>query len=1117
MTRVVYGVQNVKTRRGQIRREIVPKFVTDWLRKADIIAGLGSLLVTLASGTAWAQGQTGYVLTTTNQLITIDVNNPGTSLNWVPITITGITAGETLVGIDVRPENGYLYGLGVNHTADTMTVYAISARTGFAGIVGAGGFTGAGNLPDPAVARYGIDFNPTVDRLRVTTSQSGAGPAVPGLNFRVNVSSGALVQADTDINPAPISIDEVAYTNNGRHGAITTLYTISSAQDALYIQTPPNAGTQTAPIALSQDLTAVHGFDMDSQAVTTTSNTPVTAGSSQAFAVVTTAAGTGLVRINLLTGAVSALAPIAGNTTNIRGFAVNDSRVSGSYPATALDSAGPALLRFNTPTPGTTSTSALGGLVAGDVMVGIDIRPNTGQLYGLGFNSVANTVQLYVIDPWTNLTNATSTPLGAPFVLPTAGATAFGFDFNPAVDRIRVVTNANDNFRLNPFTGAVAGVDSPINHSSGMTAVTGAAYTNSFGQPIDGNGRTELQTLDAFHNAVATQNQPNSGTQSFLRSVTIDNVQLDFNTINGFDIAPEENIEAGGGLVTGKAYTVLTVGANTLYSIDLRSGIATQIGGNFPASLAGLALGDAPLAVPTITVTPLSAQTFTDTPATFMVTLSPADAQGEIRFFENGTPVGGRRVENGQGVFGVTLPVAGNHQLTASFVGGFNAGSVTLATPIAIVVSPYRQHFAEGATGSFFQTDIGVLNANSNPTNVTLTLFPEGSPSFTQTFTLPTLSRRTLDINAILAAQGLSGAVSTLLESTRPIAATRQMTYGTPVYGSTLESGVPDTSLSWYFAEGATSVYSLYFLIENPNSAPTDVTFTHLVEGGGAPVTRTVTVDRQSRKTFNVNEVPGLAEAALSTVVTSTLPIVAERAMYITSASTRLFEAGTASAGATAPGTNWSFAEGATGFFYTYLLLGNPQTVPADVTVVYQLPDGTTIPKSYTVQPQSRRTVDVAAQDALLASASFSMTVTSTQPIVAERAMWWYLPFREGSAVIGATATGASWGIGEGAEGGVTDESTFVLVSNGSSSAAMVRFTVVYDDGTDDQKDYSMAATSRLTVRIGADFPMSVGKRFSVLVDSLTPAVPITVEYARYQSASGFLESGGAALATRVR
>jgi hypothetical protein len=144
--------------------------------------------------------------------------------------------------------------------------------------------------------------------------------------------------------------------------------------------------------------------------------------------------------------------------------------------------------------------------------------------------------------------------------------------------------------------------------------------------------------------------------------------------------------------------------------------------------------------------------------------------------------------------------------------------------------------------------------------------------------------------------------------------------------------------------------------------------------------------------------------------------------------------------------------------------------------------------------------------------------VTSTQPIVCERAMWWGLPFYEGSVALGSTVTGMAWGIGEGAEAGALNESTFVLVSNGNASTANVRFTVVYDDGTaSEQKEFPMAATSRLTVRIATDFPSAVGKRFSVLVESLTAGAPITVEYARYQSPAAFLDAGGAALATRVR
>jgi hypothetical protein len=169
---------------------------------------------------------------------------------------------------------------------------------------------------------------------------------------------------------------------------------------------------------------------------------------------------------------------------------------------------------------------------------------------------------------------------------------------------------------------------------------------------------------------------------------------------------------------------------------------------------------------------------------------------------------------------------------------------------------------------------------------------------------------------------------------------------------------------------------------------------------------------------------------------------VAERAMYLNT-SARQWEGGSASAGATAPSTTWSLAEGATGFFQTYLLLGNPNTDEAEATVRYQLPDGTTIEKTYAVAGQSRRTVDVAGEDPQLASATIGMTIASTRPIVAERAMWWGLPFHEGSVALGTTATGTVWGIGEGVEGGPADEATFVLVANGSSTAGAVRVTGV--------------------------------------------------------------------------
>ena len=65
--------------------------------------------------------------------------NPATPSVGTSIPVTGVLAGQTLVGIDVRPANGLLYGLGVNAATDTATLYTISGLTGGATIVGSFG------------------------------------------------------------------------------------------------------------------------------------------------------------------------------------------------------------------------------------------------------------------------------------------------------------------------------------------------------------------------------------------------------------------------------------------------------------------------------------------------------------------------------------------------------------------------------------------------------------------------------------------------------------------------------------------------------------------------------------------------------------------------------------------------------------------------------------------------------------------------------------------------------------------------------------------------------------------------------------------------------------------
>src|SRR6266508_1831318 len=117
--------------------------------------------------------------------------NPAAPAVGTSIPVTGLMPLETLVGIDVRPANGLLYGLGVNAAINTATLYTISPLTGVATIVG----TLSGLSGDLSTASgYGFDFNPVVDRIRVTTDT--------GLNFRINPDPASVVGNDTMIIPA---------------------------------------------------------------------------------------------------------------------------------------------------------------------------------------------------------------------------------------------------------------------------------------------------------------------------------------------------------------------------------------------------------------------------------------------------------------------------------------------------------------------------------------------------------------------------------------------------------------------------------------------------------------------------------------------------------------------------------------------------------------------------------------------------------------------------------------------------------------------------------------------------------------------------------------------------
>jgi hypothetical protein len=195
----------------------------------------------------------------------------------------------------------------------------------------------------------------------------------------------------------------------------------------------------------------------------------------------------------------------------------------------------------------------------------------------------------------------------------------------------------------------------------------------------------------------------------------------------------------------------------------------------------------------------------------------------------------------------------------------------------------------------------------------------------------------------------------------------------------------PPPAIIYYLAEGATGpFFDTDLLLANPNAVPAPVTLTFLLEGGGT-ITQSRTLAPTSRTTIAVDEVSGLEAAAFSTMVTSTEghAIAVERTMRWGSGGYGAHTEKATDAG----GTTWYFAEGAAGYFSTYLLLGNPQPTANNAHVTWLREGEAPLTRSYPMAANSRVTVDTRA-DAELLDRSFGATVVFDQPGVAERSMY---------------------------------------------------------------------------------------------------------------------------------
>lgn len=511
-------------------------------------------------------GETILVATASGRITAFNSTNPSTPVG--SIQVTGLSQGDALAGFDFRPATGQLFAIGTSGQ-----IYTISPVSGAATRVG---------MPNMVMGtNFAVDFNPAPDRIRFVTNT--------GQNLRFVPDTGALAgtdgniafdMADPNAGRTP-NIVACAYTNNvaGTPATGTTLYNIDAGADILVTQgsvnaTPvnPNTGTLFTIAPLGIDITD-GVFDISDASGVGYGIFTVAGSSTQT-----------LFRVNLPTAASSTPVTVrVGDlplTDRVVGLAVV-LRVENIFGLTNDN----RLVRFNPRLPSALigAPVTITGLQSGENLLGIDYRPATGFLFGLG-----STSRVYVINPSTGA----ATALGAGPFTPALMGNTFGFDFNPQPDRIRLVSNATQNLRLNPNNGGLAGADGALAYAMGdpnagrTPNVVAVGYTNSFA----GTAVTTLYDIDSGLDVLVTQGSlgsapvsPNTG-QLF----TVGSLGVNTTDTVAFDISEQ----------TGTAYAAFVLmgeSSSRFYTLNLQTGAATQVGmmpvgGAAPVTLRSIAV-----------------------------------------------------------------------------------------------------------------------------------------------------------------------------------------------------------------------------------------------------------------------------------------------------------------------------------------------------------------------------------------------------------------------------------------------------------------------------------------------------------------------------------------------
>ena len=506
------------------------------------------LTVTLVSGILFSSAMhaqtTLYGITNANAIFTMNnVATPG-SING-PFSVSGVAAGQVLVGLDSRSGNGLLYALAYDSVMHNAELYTISSSGSVYSATAVSGTLASMDLG--STNNVAMDFVSTADnQLRVIGRN--------GNNYIMNAVNGTVMSTGTsglsfpsgDLHAGSGIMAATAFTNSFYGSDATTQVGYDVVNNVLVsLDTPKFANL------FNYVSNTMHSIGITTGVVFATGSSigmdvwydSATHVNSIFMTGNTLLTGAHLYRYDLngITGTLTDLGAIGSGSLNVRDIAFGAQGAStasvAGHTITGLSLNLRNLIYFDSENPADISrVLPISGVAAGQSMIGIDYAAN-GNLYGLGYNSVAQTYQLYTIDSVTGMATAVNAAAGSLNLGMDDGSGNYvkaGFRFIPTLtNEIRVLgNNGTVNSRINALTGAIMAADTGIQYITGdlnfgdTVKLSSMAYTG-----FNGDTSTQLIGFDANNGAMVMFDASNSSSGFGIGSSGYISTGLSLNTV----------------------------------------------------------------------------------------------------------------------------------------------------------------------------------------------------------------------------------------------------------------------------------------------------------------------------------------------------------------------------------------------------------------------------------------------------------------------------------------------------------------------------------------------------------------------------------------------------------